>query len=332
MTINESDDLVVDLFAGPGGWDEGARMLGMPGRVIGLESDKAACATAEAAGHARYRADLSLVAVDKFGPFRGEIASPPCQAFSPAGKGLGKLDKPRILTHVERIRTAGRWLHYSRDGWHDDRSPLVLEPLRWALVGRPEWIACEQVPAVLPLWEAFAEVLRDHGYSVATGTLSAERYGVPQTRQRAILVASRVAEATLPGAVVAEPLAIEDVLPPRAGWELHPIRGAGIIERHGARPGRASTAPAPTIRAWAHSRSEWRRGDMREHPTSDELATLQSFPTGYPWHGSKTTRDRQIGDAIPPLLAAAILGALLDLPGWRDVCASMRTEAIEAVA
>jgi DNA (cytosine-5)-methyltransferase 1 len=42
---------------------------------------------------------------------------------------------------------------------------------------------------VAPLWEACARVLRRCGYSVATGVLRAEQYGVPQTRQRAILVA-----------------------------------------------------------------------------------------------------------------------------------------------
>jgi DNA (cytosine-5)-methyltransferase 1 len=189
--MTESTDLVIDLFAGPGGWDEGARLVGVPGRIIGLELDENACATALAAGHDRYRCDLTMVPVDRFGPFRGLIGSPPCPPFSNAGKGLGKLDRPRILAHVERIRQAGRWLHYSREGWNDPASPLTLEPLRWALEGAPEWIALEQVPAVLPLWEAFAVVLREHGWHVATGKLSSERYGVPQTRQRAFLAARR---------------------------------------------------------------------------------------------------------------------------------------------
>src|SRR5690606_16247200 len=51
---------------------------------------------------------------------------------------------------------------------------------------------------VLPVWEAYAEVLRAEGYSVATGNLHAEQYGVPQTRKRAILVARLNGEAKLP--------------------------------------------------------------------------------------------------------------------------------------
>jgi DNA (cytosine-5)-methyltransferase 1 len=68
---------------------------------------------------------------------------------------------------------------------------LVVEPLRWALALRPEWVALEQVPEVLPLWEVMASLLQAHGYSTWTGKLEAERFGVPQTRERAILIAHR---------------------------------------------------------------------------------------------------------------------------------------------
>ena len=43
---------------------------------------------------------------------------------------------------------------------------------------------------MLPLWERTARYLREWGYAVWTGVLSSERYGVPQTRKRAILMAS----------------------------------------------------------------------------------------------------------------------------------------------
>lgn len=47
----------VDLFAGPGGWDEAAATLGL--RPLGIELDAAACATRAAAGHLTVRADVS---------------------------------------------------------------------------------------------------------------------------------------------------------------------------------------------------------------------------------------------------------------------------------
>jgi DNA (cytosine-5)-methyltransferase 1 len=81
---------------------------------------------------------------------------------------------------------------------NDPRGHLVLEPLRWTLALRPAWIALEQVRPVLPLWETIASALRMHGYSAVTGILSAERYGVPQTRERAILMAHRNRQVALP--------------------------------------------------------------------------------------------------------------------------------------
>jgi DNA (cytosine-5)-methyltransferase 1 len=53
------------------------------------------------------------------------------------------------------------------------------------------FIVWEQVPPVLPVWQACAEVLRAEGYSVWVGNLNAEMFGVPQTRKRAFLIARR---------------------------------------------------------------------------------------------------------------------------------------------
>jgi DNA (cytosine-5)-methyltransferase 1 len=186
------DDRVLDLFAGPGGWDEGVRALGL--RPVGIEWDAAACKTARAAGHVRFQHDIAALDPREFatgvfdGPVRGLIASPPCQGFSQAGKQQGRKDAATLLAAIPEM-TRRDVRPELREGMADSRSILVLEPLRWALALTPSWMAWEQVPAVLPIWERCAEVLRSLGYTVATGNLSAEQHGVPQTRKRAILVA-----------------------------------------------------------------------------------------------------------------------------------------------
>ena len=181
--------LIVDLFAGPGGWDEGLRMIGRTD-VLGIEWDESACLTAEAAGHKRLRADVAALNPRDYIGVEGLIASPPCQAWSLAGKRGGEEDRAACHELADRM-AAGDDSTDWRD-WADDRSPLVCQPVRWVRELRPEWIALEEVPAVLGLWEHMARIFRAWGYSVWVGTLLAADYGVPQTRTRAILMASRV--------------------------------------------------------------------------------------------------------------------------------------------
>jgi DNA (cytosine-5)-methyltransferase 1 len=188
--------LILDLFAGAGGWDEGLRTLGFS--ALGIESETYACQTGQAAGHTRLQDDVSLLDPSDFSPLWGLIASPPCQAYSRAGKGLGRLDKTHVISCAHEIAAGhdSRIQHLRR--CRDPRSLLTVEPLRYAIALRPRWIALEQVPAVLELWTLFAQLLGAHGYHTATGILSSECYGVPQTRKRAFLIAALDGPVSLP--------------------------------------------------------------------------------------------------------------------------------------
>lgn len=226
----------VDLFAGPGGWDEGIRSLGIA--PLGIEFDEAACATRIAAGHPTLQADVAELDPLDFAPCDLLIGSPPCQAFSAAGKGDGHRDIPVIHEVAVALDRGDDIRAGARDRLADERSLLVVEPLRWALALRPSLIALEQVPPVLGLWRFFAEILERHGYRTWAGLLSAERYGVPQTRERAFLMASidgpvsppaPTHQEYRPGELAAEQHTLEGVLQP---WvSMAEALGWGMGER-----------------------------------------------------------------------------------------------------
>ena len=342
--------MIVDLFAGPGGWDEGLRLLDIHD-VVGLEWDQAACDTAEAAGHVRHRVDVAEADPADYAGTVGLIASPPCQAFSLAGKqaGLGVID--RLLEHV--YGSIGGWAEPPASICGEDvRADLTLQPLRWVDDLRPEWVALEQVPPVLPLWRAIGEVFAAWGYTVKVAKLNAANYGVPQTRTRAVLVASRVGPVSLPepthydvrrsGALFGEPwVSMADAL----GWpdDLLTVTGATADSVARFAP-RSTSMPAPPITgagntyAWTKDRPATtiigagtvaapghrcmsdeccgkgprRHMDDRSiNVTVKQAAILQSFRPDYPWQGSKTKQYEQVGNAVPPLLARAVLAPII---------------------
>lgn len=396
-------------------------MLGL--HALGVETNEWARATSRAAGHACLAEDVAALDPLTFSPVWGLIGSPPCQAYSSAGKGLGRQDKPHVIACAHEL-AAGNGTRSDRLAeCADARSLLTVEPLRYPL---------EQVPAVLELWSLFAGLLSAHGYQTATGILSAERYGVPQTRKRAFLIASLDASLELPppthrsynprrGEIPDEELALKPwlsmaealgrsvtdqtkfprrndtasnraarsdalaatrrspdgtlvgrKLPPGAGVErssasrngmLHnaAVRASGeraptvffghaqsTVEwpcvykarQRGAQP-RPVDQPAPTMLAaglakgtpvWAAQRPatttvtcgrrvhphkqnagdppgryQQRRGVNALRVIVEQAAILQGFPPDYPWQGARTYQFEQIGNAVPPPLAHAVL-------------------------
>ena len=192
----------LDLFAGTG-WGVACQLLGIEEDGVELMDEAVATRTANGM-NTIYRDVWDGILLSReahellYGIYTLLIGSPPCQTFSMAGNGAGRKALNEV---IEAIR-----LHAYKDPAalrafgekHDMRTALVLTPLAYVYRDRPQYVALEQVPAVLPVWEACAEVMREWGYSVETAVLCAEQYGVPQTRKRAILVARLDGPVSLP--------------------------------------------------------------------------------------------------------------------------------------
>jgi len=366
----------LDLFAGTG-WGVACQRLGIDEE--GVEIMPEAVATREANGMKTLFRDVwdGLLGRVMVPGYRLLIASPPCQTFSMAGHGAGRRAMDEVLEAIElhAYKDAEQLIEFGEK--HDPRTALVLAPLAYIWRDRPEFVALEQVSTVLPVWEAYADVMREWGYSVKTEVLNAEQYGVPQTRRRAILVARLDGEVSLPAPTHSkyhshDPERIDPgvkrwvSMAEALGWNdgrrftqnnkmAHQARrtldhpaptitaghdsgNRGFLDEDGTlqiatpeevaalqsyptmlrsnygtsgdpanRGERTTDQPAATLTSKAN-RNKWDGEINMEH---GEAAALQTYAAPFEWCGSKSKKFLQIGNAVPPLLAEAILTALI---------------------
>ncbi|WP_424448869.1 DNA cytosine methyltransferase [Microbacterium arborescens] len=351
----------LDLFAGTG-WGVALQQRGI--REGGVEiMDEAVASRAAAGMETPFRDvwDVLLSAPTDSPWFKAalSIASPPCQSFSVAGKGAGRAALGDVLRAIdehayrtpEKLRALGAQT--------DERTALVLTPLAQVYRDRPTYVAWEQVVPVLPVWQACAAVLETLGYSVWTGIMRAEQYGVPQARRRAVLIArADGVEAAMPTPTHSrfyerQPDRLDPgVLPwvsmaAALGWGLSQrpsptITGGGTetggaepiakLARYTSRPDWVFRRPATTVvadpRLGGPGRSEFVRGGVsrQNRPGSlrleaHEAATLQTYPKGFHFGGGSGKQFLQIGNAVPPLMGGAIVDEILAPAAARSAAA-----------
>lgn len=309
---------VLDHFAGSG-WGVACHQLGLTEAGVEIEPD--AIATRDAAGFDTVYTDVweGMAHPALVPEHRIYLASPPCQTFSTAGHGAGRkaLDVVVALIH-DRAYERPLSLRRSGEALGDDRTALVLAPLAHIHQHHPEFVALEQVPAVLPVWREYATVLEGMGYSVWVGSLNAEDYGVPQTRKRAYLIARRDGKQAEPPPVQSSRTMYDEL-----GWGLTHRPSPTITSHLGV-----TRSPTGTQRVYLNAieRGEFVFKPVEPVPsrvakngigvefapntvnvTSDEGARLQGYPAGFPFRGRKTSVDLQIGNAVPPPAARAVL-------------------------
>ena len=184
---------VISLFSGAMGLDIGLEKAGL-NVVIGQDSDESCVKTMQANGHNVLGGDIREINPRKLleltGLSVGEpfliCGGPPCQPFSTAGKRLG-INDPRGSLFMDFIRM----IDYIRPRFFvmENVKGIMSAPLKHVpLSERDENDPDQRLGTVLDVILSEFDKL---GYKTVYGVLDAVNYGVPQFRERFVLIGSR---------------------------------------------------------------------------------------------------------------------------------------------
>jgi len=316
----------VSVFCGGGGLDLGFATVGFK-PLFSSDIETAFCKTISQnlPGHISEAHDVNFLSgtevLDRIEcDVDVVIGGPPCQSFSILG---------------------------SRKSVDDPRGKLVYEYARFIYEIQPRAFLFENVPGILNVnkgqdWKELLEFFHEKtGYYIKWTKLNAVWFGVPQYRQRVIALGFKSKEdydkfewpkrnhyelcdqpelgLILPRTAF---LALDDIcdsvsnhifrvhservssrystVPPGGRDKkdhtdrIHPDKPSGtVLVGSGAGGGR------PFIHPFEH-----------RHITVREAARLQSFPDWWEFSGGPTASYRQVGNAVPPLMAKAVATAI----------------------
>lgn len=289
----------IDLFAGIGGTRIPFDELGYE-CVFSSEWDKAACDTYEANFHERPHGDITGIPAEAIPPHDLLLAGFPCQAFSIMGK---------------------------MQGFADIRGTMFFEVARILEHHRPQAVLLENVKQLTThdkgrTFSTILHTLTDLGYHLQWRVLNALDFGLPQKRERVIIVGFQDKslcerfDFNLPK----QKYDLKDIL--ESDNEIDPSLFASprIIEKrrasvegknvfypsiwHENKAGNISVLDyACALRTGASYNYLLVNGIRR--PSSRELLRLQGFPDSYKIVVSHSEIRRQTGNTVPvPMIRA----------------------------
>ena len=174
---------------------------------------------------------------------------------------------------------------------------------------KPTVFVAENVKGLLSS-EFGEQILSDFqipGYSLSYRLYLASDYGVPQRRTRLIIVGVRCEKPFVhPPPALMQETTCKDAIGDLAdmGWceeRDHIWSRAKRSPEQGNRSIKAN-APSTTIRAEHHGNVQWHY-ELPRRISLREQARLQSFPDSFQFSGGMRETERQIGNAVPPVMA-----------------------------
>jgi len=313
---------VLELFAGGGGLALGLEQAGLKTTAL-IEIDKQACETLKH-NRPQYNVINEDVRNIDFTKFKVDIVTGgfPCQAFSYAGKKLG---------------------------FEDTRGTLFFEFARAVKEIKPILFMAENVRGIINhdkgrTLKTIIDILTDLGYHVEYRLMNAVNYGVPQKRERVVIVGTqkgyRFSYPKQDKNILTIREALEDVpksegmqysarrkqilelVPPGGCWRDLPLEIQKDFMGKSFYSGGGRTGMARRL-SWDEpsltlTTSPSQKQTERCHPdevrpfTVREYARIQTFPDWWEFKGSVSDKYKQIGNAVPVKLAFQLGQAIVN--------------------
>lgn len=321
---------VASLFSGCGGSSLGYKMAGF--KVVYANEFVPAAQDTYRANHPDTHLDIrdvrtvtpeSILSI--IGMERGQLdvldGSPPCQAFSSAGKREKGWGHAKQYEHGAKQCNETLFNDYIR----------ILDGLQ------PRVFIAENVSGLVrgTAKGYFLEILaglKACGYRVTCRILDAQWLGVPQTRSRTIFIGVRNDIGLEP--CYPKPLpyrySVRDALPWIETAQIPSVIYAGMCE-DGSRRWLSENDPSPTIvksggsamtiltaednrpcRSLPSDDSFGSRGTVKRKFTIAELRRICSFPDDFILTGSYSQQWERLGNAVPPVMMSYIAVAVRD--------------------
>lgn len=299
---------IVDLFAGAGGTSTGAVMIGDVEIVAAVNHWPVAVAS-HALNHPRTQhhcEDAAVIDPTRLPAHDVLAASPSCTGHTRA-RGV---EQPH----------------------HDAARATAWCVVRVAEAQRPRLVVVENVAELRAwvLYPAWRLALESLGYRLTETIIDAADCGTPQERRRLFVVGTRGRRAIAPRVEPRAHVPAREVIDLEGGawrpWREYAAASVERIEAAQRRQGRECLVPyygSPSSHAGrsldrpigtltTRDRYVVVRGDVARVLTVEEQLALSGFPRGYRLTGTRRDRVAQVGNAVPPPLAAAVLRSVLE--------------------